>query len=73
MKWELEDLALRYLEPKAYYDLVDKVAANRQEREGRIEEARQTLEAALADKPSRLTFKAGRSISTAYIEDGPSG
>ncbi len=49
MKWELEDLALRYLEPKAYYDLVDKVAANRQEREGRIEEARQTLEAALAD------------------------
>lgn len=26
VKWEMEDLALRYLEPKGYYELVDKVA-----------------------------------------------
>ncbi|MGI6146079.1 MAG: bifunctional (p)ppGpp synthetase/guanosine-3',5'-bis(diphosphate) 3'-pyrophosphohydrolase [Firmicutes bacterium] len=49
MKWELEDLALRYLEPAAYYELVERVATKRQEREERIEEARQTLHAALQE------------------------
>lgn len=33
IKWEMEDLALRYLEPKEYYELVDRVAQKRQERE----------------------------------------
>lgn len=33
IKWEMEDLALRYLEPKEYYELVEKVAKKRQERE----------------------------------------
>jgi guanosine-3',5'-bis(diphosphate) 3'-pyrophosphohydrolase len=47
MKWELEDLALRYLDSIAYYELVERVATKRQEREGYIEEARETLEAAL--------------------------
>ncbi len=36
IKWELEDLALRYLEPEHYYDLVEKVAKKRQERENHI-------------------------------------
>lgn len=36
IKWELEDLSLRYLEPDCYYDLVDKVAKKRQEREEHI-------------------------------------
>ncbi len=36
IKWEMEDLALRYLEPKDYYELVDKVAKKRQEREDEI-------------------------------------
>ena len=49
MKWELEDLSLRYLDTNAYYDLVEKVATKRQEREGYIEEARETLEAALTE------------------------
>lgn len=49
MKWELEDLALRYLEPSVYYELVEKVATKRQEREGLIEEARLTLESTLAE------------------------
>jgi len=49
IKWELEDLALRYLEPSVYYELVEKVATKRQEREGHIEEARQTLSAALEE------------------------
>lgn len=33
IKWELEDLCLRHLEPNAYYDLVDKVNKKRKERE----------------------------------------
>lgn len=33
IKWELEDLSLRYLHPNEYYDLVRKVAEKRNERE----------------------------------------
>lgn len=36
IKWELEDLAFRFLEPEHYYELVDKVAKKRKEREEHI-------------------------------------
>ncbi len=36
IKVELDDLALKYLEPDAYYDLVDKIDARRSEREDYI-------------------------------------
>ncbi|HHV06731.1 MAG TPA: bifunctional (p)ppGpp synthetase/guanosine-3',5'-bis(diphosphate) 3'-pyrophosphohydrolase [Firmicutes bacterium] len=36
IKWELEDTAFRYLEPEKYYELVEKVAKKRQERESYI-------------------------------------
>ncbi len=47
MKWEFEDLALRYLEPEVYYDLVERVVLKRKEREGCIEEAKNILTEAL--------------------------
>lgn len=44
MKWELEDLAFRFLEPEKYYELVRKVAKKRKEREGYIEEVMRLLD-----------------------------
>ncbi len=38
VKIELDDLSLRYLEPEAYYDLVEKVALRKQERESIIDQ-----------------------------------
>ncbi|WP_409227398.1 RelA/SpoT family protein [Gudongella sp. SC589] len=38
IKWELEDLSLRYLDPENYYDLVDKVSKRRLEREAYIDQ-----------------------------------
>ncbi len=39
LKWELEDLAFRFLEPDMYYEIAKKVAANRAQREKDIQEA----------------------------------
>ncbi len=36
IKWELEDLSLRYIDPEGYYDLVEKVGMKREEREKSI-------------------------------------
>lgn len=43
IKWELEDLAFRYMEPDIYYDLVEQVKIKRREREDMINEAMTTL------------------------------
>lgn len=37
IKWELEDLSLRHLDPDGYYDLVEKVSKRRKEREEYIQ------------------------------------
>lgn len=36
VKWELEDICLRYLHPDEYYDLVEKISTKRREREAFI-------------------------------------
>ena len=43
IKWELEDICLRYLDPKGYYDLVEKIAFKRKQREAYIEDIINTL------------------------------
>ncbi|MDH7479589.1 MAG: RelA/SpoT family protein, partial [Syntrophomonadaceae bacterium] len=48
LKWELEDLSLRYLEPDRYYDLVEKISARRQEREEYINQVVERLKKQLA-------------------------
>lgn len=49
VKWELEDLAFRYLNRKEYYNLVDKLAKKRKEREEFINSAIRTLQEKLAE------------------------
>ena len=43
IKWELEDLCLRYIDPDGYYDLVEKVAIKRNDREAFINEVMSQL------------------------------
>src|SRR5690606_5833821 len=48
MKWELEDLAFRCLEPEAYRELVQALAKKREAREGEIQQVIQLLQERLA-------------------------
>ncbi|MBU1706673.1 bifunctional (p)ppGpp synthetase/guanosine-3',5'-bis(diphosphate) 3'-pyrophosphohydrolase [bacterium] len=43
LKWELEDLAFKVLEPRAYRELVRKVALKREEREAIVEEVTEKI------------------------------
>ena len=60
IKSELEDLSLKYLEPKIYNDLVDRVNANRNQREQIIRRVTRPLRKALteADIKARFTGRA---------------
>lgn len=49
VKWEMEDLSLRYIDPKGYYDLVDKISKKRREREAFIDDIIKTLEEKLLE------------------------
>ena len=61
IKWELEDICLRYLDPKGYYDLVEKIAFKRKQREAYIDNILQTLK----EKTSEL------GIENAQIDGRP--
>ena len=51
IKIELDDLALRYLEPEVYYDLAEKIASKKSER--------QAFVAAIVDEVSECMEKGG--------------
>lgn len=44
IKWELEDLSLRYIDPIGYYEIVDKIAQKREERERYIKDIIEILQ-----------------------------
>ena len=49
VKWELEDLSLRYLDPEGYYELVRLVGMKREEREQLIAQVTQELKGKLLE------------------------
>lgn len=49
IKWELEDLSLRYLDPIAYKEIADSINLKRQEREEYINDIMHTLEEKLSE------------------------
>ncbi len=50
LKWELEDLSFRYLYPDMYYEVSNKVAVNRKQREKEIQKAIQLLQNKLEEQ-----------------------
>jgi GTP pyrophosphokinase len=50
LKWELEDLAFKYLEPEAYETVHDQVAKTREQREGDLAEAVDLIQKHLAQE-----------------------
>lgn len=62
LKWELEDLSLKALDPEAYYDLAKKVAGRRVEREQYIEKVASPIRAELAKHKIQSEIK-GRAKS----------
>ena len=57
VKWELEDLSFRYLEPEKYYDLVDKMKQKRQVREDIVNDTMRQLTKALSEAHIKADIK----------------
>jgi GTP pyrophosphokinase len=80
MKWDLEDLALRYLDPEAYRDIAERVAKKRAEREAAVQKvldelktqfAAINLHADVSGRPKHFysihkKMERGRDFSTIY-------
>ena len=80
IKWELEDLCLRYLDPQAYRDIVERVAKTRQQREASVSEVIESLQKQFGElsiqseiqgRPKHFysiynKLKTGREFSTIY-------
>ena len=49
IKSELEDIALKYLDPEAYYELVNEISDRKSERESRIEKVIEEIRAGIAE------------------------
>ena len=80
IKWEMEDLCLRYLDPEGYREIVERVAKTRKEREDSVDSAITTLRnqfdslairAEIQGRPKHFysiynKLKKGRDFSTIY-------
>lgn len=60
IKWELEDICLRFIDPTGYYDLVEKISVKKHEREAYIKEIMETLKAKTAEIGIENAYVDGR-------------
>jgi guanosine-3',5'-bis(diphosphate) 3'-pyrophosphohydrolase len=58
IKWELEDLCLKYLEPDVYQDLLKKISGTRKEREHALRRTIQPIRTAFVDAKIHARFEA---------------
>lgn len=58
LKWELEDIAFKFLEPEAYEKVQEQVAKTREEREGDLAEATSLIEKHLAKEGIEAVIQA---------------
>ncbi|AXY25933.1 GTP pyrophosphokinase [Suicoccus acidiformans] len=49
IKWELEDISLRYINPDAYYNIVNQMDSKREEREAYIQATAEEIQASLQE------------------------
>ncbi len=57
IKWELEDICMRYLKPEIYYDLVEKISKKRKERETFLSDIVNTLKNKLTELGLKMTIE----------------
>lgn len=57
IKWELEDLSFRYMEPEKYYDLVDQMQQKRKTREEIVNDTMDQLRKALSEANVKADVK----------------
>lgn len=60
IKWELEDISLRYIDPKAYYRIVNLMNKKRKEREQDLEEVIQMIKKRLQESEIEVIDVSGR-------------
>ncbi len=70
MKFELEDIALKYTDPEAYYNLVEQVSAKKSQRDEVIHTVIEEIKEGLADLNLHYEIMEAPSIITASIGKG---
>lgn len=68
IKWELEDLSFRYLEPDKYYDLVEQMREKRHVREEIVDDTMEQLKKALDDAHIKADVKGRPKHFTVFIK-----
>ena len=68
-KWQMEDLALKYLEPEAFFDLAERLGQTRAEREAFTEDARRLIEQRLGHAGIQATvYGRAKHIYSIYLK-----
>ena len=73
IKVELDDLSLKYLEPEVYYDLVEKIALRKTERQKFVDGIVAEVRAHIEKRVSKHRSTAVSNISSAFTKNGKPG